>query len=179
MLIINIPSKELFNEKKQEFIQVKGTNIELEHSLISISKWESKWKKPFVSDVEKTTEETIDYIKCMLIDDRQSVYINYLTEENIKKINNYITDSMTATTFYDDKTTSKKKETVTSELIYYWMIANNVPLECEKWHLNRLLTLIRICNIKNTPPKKMSKREILEKNAALNAARRKKLNSKG
>ena len=179
MLIINIPSKELFNEKKQEFIQVKGTNIELEHSLISISKWESKWKKPFVSDIEKTTEETIDYIKCMLIDDRQSVYINYLTEENIKKINNYITDSMTATTFYDDKTTSKKKETVTSELIYYWMIANNVPLECEKWHLNRLLTLIRICNIKNTPPKKMSKREILEKNAAINAARRKKLNSKG
>ena len=179
MLIINIPSKELFNEKKQEFIQVKGTNIELEHSLISISKWESKWKKPFVSDVEKTTEETIDYIKCMLIDDKQSLYINYLTEENIKKINNYITDSMTATTFYDDKTTGKKKEIVTSELIYYWMIANNVPLECEKWHLNRLLTLIRICNIKNTPPKKMSKREILEKNAAINAARRKKLNSKG
>ena len=154
MLIINIPSKELFNEKKQEFIQVKGTNIELEHSLISISKWESKWKKPFVSDIEKTTEETIDYIKCMLIDDKQSLYINYLTEENIKKINNYITDSMTATTFYDDKTTGKKKEIVTSELIYYWMIANNVPLECEKWHLNRLLTLIRICNIKNTPPKK-------------------------
>ena len=179
MLIINIPSKELFNEKKQEFIQVKGTNIELEHSLISISKWESKWKKPFVSDIEKTTEETIDYIKCMLIDDKQSLYVNYLTEENIKKINNYITDSMTATTFYDDKTTGKKKEIVTSELIYYWMIANNVPLECEKWHLNRLLTLIRICNIKNTPPKKMSKREILEKNAAINAARRKKLNSKG
>ena len=179
MLIINIPSKELFNEKKQEFIQVKGTNIELEHSLISISKWESKWKKPFVSDIEKTTEENIDYIKCMLINDKQRLYINYLTEENIKKINNYITDSMTATTFYDDKTTGKKKEIVTSELIYYWMIANNVPLECEKWHLNRLLTLIRICNIKNTPPKKMSKREILEKNAAINAARRKKLNSKG
>lgn len=179
MLIIKVPSREFFNDSKQEFITIKGCEIELEHSLLSVSKWESKWKKSFISNDNKTTEETLDYIRCMMLNDRYTSYVNYLTQENINDINNYISDSMTATVFYDDNTTSKKKETITSELIYYWMIASNIPMECEKWHLNRLLTLIRICSIKNAPPKKMSKRDIMDRNKALNEARRKKLHTRG
>lgn len=135
--------------------------------------------KPFLSDKQKSTEETLDYIKCMTITqnvDDKSYY--GLTAKNIEDINNYIGASMTATTFIDDDK-KNNREIITSEVIYYWMIALNIPMECQKWHLNRLLTLIRVCNIKNNPPKKMSRKEIMSRNAALNAARRKKLNSKG
>jgi len=136
--------------------------------------------KPFLDNkTPKTIAETMDYIRCMTITQNvdPEVY-NFLTAENIKSINDYIDAPMTATTF-SQQNTSRSREIVTSELIYYWMIALNVPMKCEKWHLNRLLTLIRVCNIKNTPPKKMSKKDIMSRNAALNAARRKQLNSKG
>ena len=186
MLEITVPARkstEFWDEEKQEFIYTpptKEVTLCLEHSLISLSKWESKWCKPFLSKQEKTYEETIDYIKCMTltkgIDDE--VYTR-LTRENIEAINNYIAAPMTATIFSKEQNRKGNNETVTNELIYYWMIALTIPVEFEKWHLNRLLTLIRVCNIKNQPPKKMSRREIMSRNAALNAARRKKLNTSG
>lgn len=179
MLSITIPARELFNDQTQEFIYTKEYRIQLEHSLVSISKWESKWNKPFLSKNNKTMEETIDYIKCMTITQNiDPVAYNGLTNQNINDINNYIDAPMTATTF-NNQHNSPSKEVITSELIYYWMIALNIPMECQKWHVNRLLTLIRVCNVKNTPPKKMSKKEIMNRNAALNAARRKQFNSRG
>ena len=180
MLQIKIPSVELFDERTQEFVYMKCQTLTLEHSLVSISKWESKWCKPFLSKAEKNYEETIDYIKCMTITQNVNPEIyNYLTHENVKQVNEYISAPMTATTFMDDKRGSRSRENITSELIYYWMIALNIPFECQRWHLNRLLTLIRVCNIKNTPPKKRSKREIMNHNAALNAARRAQMGTNG
>ena len=180
MLIITIPAVEMFNEETQEFFQLKEQTLQLEHSLVSLSKWESKWCKPFLVKEPKTLEETLDYIRCMTITQNidSSVY-NRLSQDNIKDINNYIDAPMTATTFYGHNQDGRSKETITSELIYYWMISFNIPMECQKWHLNRLLTLIRVCNVKNNPPKKMNKREIMNRNAALNAARRKQLNTTG
>ncbi len=180
MLYITVPATELFDEASGEFISIKEQTLQLEHSLVSLSKWESKWNKSFLSKAEKTEEETIDYIKCMTITQnvKPEVY-KCLTRSNMKEINDYISAPMTATSFFeiDEKKTNKEK--ITSELIYYWMIALNIPFECQKWHLNRLLTLIRVCNVKNAPPKKVSKGEMINKYAAINAARRKKLNSKG
>lgn len=180
MLTITIPAKELFDEETQTFLTTKEQTLQLQHSLVSLSKWESKWCKPFLSNDEKTLEETIDYIKCMTITQNvnPTVY-NFLSHSNIEEINKYIQNPMTATTFNDLNQRGRGKEIITSELIYYWMIALNIPMECQKWHLNRLLTLIRVCNVKNAPPKKMSKKDITSKYASLNAARRKKLNSKG
>ena len=180
MLQIIIPAKEAWNEKKEEFVNITQEHVlQLEHSLVSISKWEAKYCKPFLTKSDKTYEETIEYIKCMTITQNvdDEVY-NNLTKANIEAINNYIMEPRTATTFFDDKAGSSR-ETVTSELIYYWMIALNIPMECQKWHLNRLLTLIRVCNVKNTPPKKMNKRDIASRYASLNAARRSKFGSRG
>lgn len=180
MLQITIPAVELWDERKQEFVTTKEQTLQLEHSLVSLSKWESKWCKAFLSKQEKTFEETLDYIKCMTITQNVNPEVyNYLTNENIEEINKYIEAPMTATYFSDDKTVKPSREQITAELIYYWMIALNIPFECQKWHLNRLLTLIRVCNIKNQPPKKRSIKEIMSRNAALNAARRKQLNTKG
>ena len=180
MLQIVIPEQEFWDEQKQEFINTKEQVLQLEHSLLSLSKWESKWCKVFLSKQEKTQEEIIDYIKCMTITPNvdPEVY-NRLTRENVKKIEEYIAAPMTATYFSSENDGRSSREQVTSELIYYWMIALTIPFECQKWHLNRLLTLIRVCNIKNQPPKKMSKRAIMSRNAALNEARRKQLNTKG
>ena len=181
MLEITIPATELWDEINEEFITTKEQTLRLEHSLVSLSKWESKWCKPFLSKTNKTDEEMLDYVRCMTLTQNvpDEVY-RCLTDDNIRKIYEYIDAPMTATWFNDDKTkgTSRGEQT-TSELIYYWMIALNIPFECQKWHLNRLLTLIRVCNIKNQPPKKMSKRDIMSRNAALNAARRNKLHTKG
>ena len=180
MLQIVIPGNEFFDEEKGEFIYEKDQILQLEHSLVSISKWESKWCKGFLSKKEKTTEEILDYIKCMTITQnvKPDVY-NRLTMENVKEIEEYIAAPMTATYFSKDLGGKTNTEPVTSELIYYWMIALQIPPQYEKWHLNRLLTLIRVCNIKNQPPKKRSKRDLMSRNAALNAARRQQLNSKG
>lgn len=182
MLTIEIPiDPEGWDEAKQEFVESRTQSLQLEHSLISLSKWESKWHKPFLSTKEMTDEETLDYIKCMTLTKnvKPDVY-NHITRENMNDVVNYISDPMTATTFYKDEKGANNRETVTSELIYYWMIASNIPFDpCQKWHLNRLITLIRVCGIKNTPPKKRSRREIMSRNAALNAARRQQMNSKG
>ena len=182
MLAITVPAIEMFNEETQEFFTLKEQPLQLEHSLVSLSKWESKWHKPFLSKENKTLEETIDYIRCMTITQNVSpdVYNRLISSPDIiKKINDYIDAPMTATTFNEDIQKGRGKETVTSELIYYWMIALNIPMECQKWHLNRLLTLVRVCNVKNSPPKKMSRGDITRRNAALNASRRKQFNSKG
>ena len=180
MLKITIPSAELWDEDKEEFVYTKEQTLQLEHSLVSLSKWESKWCKAFLSKHEKTFEETVDYIKCMtLTQNVNSDVYQYLTNKNIAEINRYIEAPMTATYFSDDKIGKTSREQVTSELIYYWMVALNIPFECQKWHLNRLLTLVKVCNIKNQPPKKRSRKEILSRNAALNAARRKQLNTRG
>lgn len=180
MLQITIPSTEFWDESKQVFVSVKEQTLQLEHSLLSLSKWEAKWNKPFLTNNPKTDEEVLDYIKCMTITQnvRPETYL-CLTKGNINEINNYIGASMTATTFSDDKTQKPNREIVTSELIYYWMIAMNIPPEYQKWHLNRLMTLIRVCSIKNQPPKKRSAKETASRNAALNAARRKQLGTKG
>lgn len=179
MLEITIPAVEKWDQIKQEFINTPAQTLRLEHSLVSLSKWESKWCKPFLTKDNKTIEETIDYVRCMTITQnvKPEVYFN-LTPENIAQINAYIEAPMTATYFSQDKG-KPSREQITAELIYYWMIGFNIPFECQKWHLNRLLTLIRVCNIKSQPPKKMSKNEIMSRNAALNAQRRAMLGTKG
>lgn len=181
MLQLTIPAREYWDERTQEFVNTRECSLELEHSLVSLSKWESKWHKAFLSKQPKTNEETLDYIKCMTLtpDVPDDVY-NHLSRENIKMINEYIDNPMTATYISNEKQSKgRASETVTSELIYYWMVALNIPFECQYWHLNRLVTLVRVCNIKNSPPKKMSKRDIASRNAALNEARRKQLNTRG
>lgn len=180
MLQIIIPASELWDEKTDQFVQTKEQTLQLEHSLVSLSKWESKWCKPFMSKTEKTSEETIDYIRCMTITQNvdNNVY-NSITSEIIEQVSAYIEAPMTATTFSNDNKNVINREIITAEIIYYWMVALNIPFECQKWHLNRLLTLINVCNIKNQPKKKTSKRDILSRNAALNAARRERLNTTG
>ena len=178
MISIHIPSSEYFDEKKNEFVSIKEQDILLEHSLISVSKWESKWHKPFLEKNDKTTEEVIDYLRCMTITQNvdSNVYYN-ISESDILRIKDYIDDSMTATTFSNQG--PKNRSVITAEIIYYWMVTFNIPFECQKWHLNRLLTLVNVCSIKNQPAKKMSKADIRSRNAALNAARRAQLGSKG
>lgn len=193
MLTLHIHTQEGWDENKQQFIPPFDTTISLEHSLVSLSKWESKWHKPFLENntkSQKTQEEIIDYIKCMTITQNVNpIVYNLLTQEDLKQINDYVGDTMTATWFNEYKgkdnknTYTPNRETITSELIYYWMIYYDIPFECQKWHLNRLLTLIRICSLKeqqnNGKQSKMSKRDILSQNAALNKARRARYSSKG
>lgn len=181
MLQISIPiSPEGWDEEKQEFVEPQEKTLQLEHSLVSVSKWESKWHKAFLTNNSKTDEEMFDYIRCMTITQNvdPSLY-NYLTANNVEQIKAYIEDPMSATVISKGSEGKSNREIVTSELIYYWMISLNIPMECQKWHLNRLLKLIEVCNIKNTPPKKRSKSDIMRSNAALNAARRKQLGTKG
>lgn len=179
MLEIIIPGVEFYNAETNEFIETPQTPLKLEHSLVSLSKWESKWHKPFLGQDDKSSEEIIDYIKCMTITQNvnPNVYLG-LTQPIIQKICDYIADPMTATTFHthgSDKFEASAKgsgEIITSEVIYYWMVALQIPPEYQKWHLNRLLTLIRVCNIKNQPPKKMGRKEVMNQHVSLNEARR-------
>lgn len=179
MLKIIVPGVEKFDEVKQEFIYTETTELELEHSLVSIAKWESKWHKSFMSNADKTTDEVIDYVRCMTLnpDVSDDIYDN-LTNDNVSKVIQYINEPMTATTF-NNLNDKPSREVITAEIIYYWMISFNIPMECQHWHLNRLTTLIKVFNIKNNPPKKMGKHELMSRNAALNAARKKQLNTKG
>lgn len=170
---------EMFDEENQEFTKSAGIWIRLEHSLVSLSKWESKHQKPFLENDNKTSEEVIDYVACMLLGQMDAFTLDILTEEDIQRIQSYIESPQSATTFGAlPKTQAYRGETVTSELIYYWMVAYNIPFSCEDWHLNRLLSLIRICNVKNSN-KKMSKAEIAARNRELNAKRRAELGTSG
>lgn len=184
-ITINVPAKELFDEQNSRIISVKETKLVMEHSLLSVSKWEAKYKKPFlVENALDTTDKVLYYFECMTITPQNpdpNVYL-CLTQENVDEIMKYINDPMTATWFGEEKQSKKKsrikKEVITSEVVYWEMIALEIPIEFQKWHLNRLMTLIRVCNAKNNP-EKMSKKDILAENAALNKARRAKLHSKG
>ena len=181
MLQITIPEREFYNEATGEFVYIKETVLQLEHSLISLSKWESKWKKPFLSNKNPlTSEEMLDYIRCMTINNNvpDTAYLGIGMKE-MNQIREYISDEHTATTIVDRRPRNNRSETITSELIYYWMIACQIPFECQKWHLNRLLMLIRICNIKQGPEQKMSRQSIYAQNKALNDARRAKLHTRG
>lgn len=179
MLTITIPALEFFNERTQEFEKTDETTIELEHSLASLSKWESKWEKPFLSPHEKTTEETLSYIKDMTITpDIPPEAYERLSIENLNAVNKYIDAKMSAT-WFSDQPDKGRKEVVTAEIIYYWMIAQQIPFECQYWHLNRLLTLVKVVNQKNSPPKKMSRQEVVARQRALNEQRKAQLNTKG
>ena len=189
MLEIKVKGVELFDDDKQEFSMSPSATLHLEHSLISISKWESKWHKPFLEYADQMSqEEILDYIKCMTLSSNnidEQVY-NCLSQDNIKEIVAYIQNPMTATWFSDDKNKNKggKKEVITSELIYYWMVTLQIPFECQKWHLNRLLTLVRVCNAKNEEqnPNKKNKptqRQMMARAAELNAQRQAKYHTKG
>lgn len=179
MLELMVPLREDWDEENQMFIQ-EDFKLRLEHSLVSLSKWESKWCKVFLSKDEKTPEETLDYIKCMTLDEDvpDEVYMR-LTAQNVDEINRYIQAPMTATYFSEKKSGRGSGEQVTSELIYYWMVALTIPFECQYWHLNRLITLVQVCNIKNQPPKKMGRKALMSRNAALNQARRAQSGSAG
>lgn len=180
MLSITIPEQRLWNEETELFLTIPQKTLKLEHSLVSLSKWESKWCKPFLDNKRKTKMELMDYVRCMTLTQNVDPVIYYgLTDQNVKDITDYMDAPMTATWFAEDKNKKPSRKVITSELIYYWMIANQIPFECEKWHINRLLTLIRVCGEKNKPTKKMSQRDILARNAKLNAERRAKLGSKG
>jgi hypothetical protein len=179
MLKITLPSVELFDEKSGEFINTKEQELQLEHSLVSLSKWESKWEKPFLTKTDKTTEETIDYVRAMTLTQNVDPRVYYQVNRSIlDEIADYINAPMTATKIRQDKKVTNR-EIITSEIIYYWMVSFNIPFECQKWHLNRLLTLINVCSIKNQPEKKMSKAEMYKRNRALNDARKAKLGTKG
>lgn len=181
MLTITVPATEIFIEETNEFRQTNAQTLTLEHSLISLSKWESKWHKPFLSRGERTEAETLDYIRCMTITKNvDPIVYGAITPAQIRQIREYIDDSMTATKFWDSGKGGKtSRETITSEIIYYWMVTLQIPFECEKWHLNRLLMLIEVCNRKNSPAKKMSKREIAQMYNSINAQRCKKFGTRG
>lgn len=180
MLKVTIPENEFFDEKTSSFIKIPETTLSLEHSLLSISKWEANHAKSFIGSNDKTNEELIDYVRCMTITQNVNPLLYYTIPNSVfKEITDYIGSPMSATKIAKKEGQGSSREVVTSELIYYWMIAYGIPFECEKWHLNRLLNLIKICNIKNNPGKKMSRNEILSRNAALNAARRKSMGSRG
>lgn len=180
MLRITIPPSEFFNEATNEFISSKGQTLSLEHSLVSLSKWESKYHKPFLGKEPKTVAESIEYIKCMTLTQNvdQNVY-NGVNNAIISQVEAYIQDSMTATWFSNRDRRPPSRKVITAEVIYHMMISLGIPFECQKWHLNRLLTLIRVCNEENAAPKKMSRRELARHNTALNASRRKAMRSKG
>ena len=178
------PKQEYWDEERERFVYEEAKKecvLQLEHSLISLSKWESKWHKSFLSKKDKKTrEETIDYIKCMTLTQNvdPSVY-DRITNENVKQINEYISNPMSAAHFPEEPKGKINNEPIIADLIYYWMVTLNIPFTCEKWHLNRLIALIRVCNIKNAPPKKTSARDIMSRNAAINEANKKRFKTRG
>ena len=180
MLTIEVPGIELFDEISEKFVTAEAVTLDFEHSLVSLSKWESIFEKPFLSSTEKTPEEIISYIKVMCLDEKTPGEIFHrLSQKNLDDINNYINAKMSATWFNEPKAASKRNEVITAELIYYWMIVFNIPIEFERWHLNRLFTLIKICNLKQEKPKKMSRGEVLSRNRALNEQRRARMGTTG
>ncbi len=180
MLRIIVLGEEFFNEETETFETVGDFELKLEHSLISLSKWESKHQTPFLTNQAKTSKEIFSYIECMIINNKypENLFVR-LSRKNIEEINRYIDSKESATTFGAMPERRGRGEVITAELIYYWMVAFNIPFECEKWHLNRLFALIRICNLKNQKPKKMTRNEIAQRNRELNDRRRAELNTRG
>lgn len=181
MLKILLDAEELFDSEKQEFLTLEPFTLELEHSLISLSKWESIFEKPFLSKESKTQPELIAYIQCMILSSEYPPnFASRLKSSDYELINNYIEAKQSATKFGDmPERKGTRGETITSELIYYWLVVFNIPFEVEHWHLNRLFALIRVCNVKNSKPKKQSRQQLAERNRQLNEERRKALNTSG
>ena len=180
MLRIIVPEQEFYDEIKEEFITHPSFVLELEHSLVSLSKWESEFEKSFLSLGDKTSDEVFGYVRAMIISKKfPPEILSRLSQDNLDQINSYIESKQSATTFGEMPERKGRGEIITSELIYYWMVAFNIPFECQYWHLNRLFALIRICNIKNSKPKKMGRRELAARNRELNAQRRAELGTRG
>jgi len=180
MLTITVGGSDVFDESTDKFDTQGGVELQLEHSLVSLSKWESEFEKPFLGKEAKTSEEILEYVRYMLLTlNPPEDFLQKLSKENLEVINKYIERKMTATWFSDQPGAPSSREVITAELIYYWMTVFNIPFECETWHLNRLFTLIRICNVKQSKPKKMSRAEIAARNRELNAQRKTQLGTKG
>lgn len=180
MLKIVIEGEEFYNEEEKTFETINDVHLELEHSLVSVSKWESIYEKPFLTPGVKSSEEIFDYIKAMVLTPNVDLDVLYTcSQKNLDKIQQYIDSNQSATTFGVMPERRGPGEIITSELIYYWIVSFNIPFECQYWHLNRLFSLIRICNIKNSKPKRMSRNEIAQRNRELNAQRREKLGTSG
>lgn len=181
MLDIVVPAQEYYDESTNTFLYTKEAHVRMEHSLISISKWESKWHKAFLSKKERTPEETLDYFRCMIVNSVDPDIVDSFTQENVSQIIDYINEKMTAVYIAPSSSDGSRgnRDVTTSELLYYYMISLGIPFECEKWHLNRLLALIHVCEVKNSPPKKMSKSAIAKRNHKLNKARKKRYNTHG
>jgi len=179
MLRLTIAKDELFNEETNSFVTSGGTVLELEHSLVSLSKWESKHEKPFLGSDDKTGEQVLDYVKMMIVGDEPPPEVfSRITEDEVDEINAYINAKMSAT-WFNEKKEKSSKEIITAEIIYYWMISLGIPFECQDWHLNRLLTLIKVCNYKNAPKKTMSKSDAARQQRELNEQRRSQMGTKG
>lgn len=179
-LTIHVPETELYDPVRNRFITVKAQTLVLEHSLLSISKWESKWHKAYLSMEEKTQEEVLDYLRCMTLTPNvdPNVYLA-ITTANVAQIDKYMKDPMSATVI-NQQNKRPSREIITSELIYYWMTALNIPFDpCQKWHINRLMMLIEVASIKQQPPKKMRPKDVVSQYASLNAMRRAKHHTKG
>lgn len=182
MLLIEVPSVDLFDEIKQEFVTFGGESLVLEHSLVSLSKWESSTEKPFLGRESKTLEETLEYVRLMTITPVNSLNVyEHLSPENFKAINNYIDLKMTATWFKETPQAKGSNEVITAEIIYYWMIALQIPFECQYWHLNRLLTLVKVLNLKNSPEKadRRVTQDDISARRALNDSRLAEMNTTG
>lgn len=180
MLRIIVPISEGFDEETGKFVTSEGLVLDLEHSLVSMSKWEAKWEKPFLAPEPKTDDQVLDYIRMMILGEiPPDQLLSHLSAENVKEIDQYINAKMTATWFNDNQVTRRSQEAVTSEVIYYWMITLGIPFECQNWHLNRLLTLIKVCNLKNQPKKKMTRSDAMRQQRELNAQRRQAMGSTG
>jgi len=180
MLRITVSTEDSFDEKTSEFVSAQSFTLELEHSLASMSKWESNFEKPFLGKTDKTPEEILWYIQAMVLSPEVPPEVIYhLTQADVDKINSYIDAKMTATTFNDRAQQRPSREIITAEIIYYWMIQFNIPFECQYWHISRLLTLIKVCTLKQQKPKKMSRAQLAQRNRALNAERKSALGTRG
>lgn len=182
MLTLETLETELFDEATQRFILVPSTTLVLEHSLVSLSKWEVQWGKPFHNGEAKTTEETHSYIQHMNSAPVPSELVfTLISDADITRISEYINEKHTATWFKVDPLAKPNNEVVTAEVIYYWMIAHQIPMDAEYWHLNKLFTLIKVCNEKNKPPKKskMPTRDFAASRRALNAQRKAEMGTTG
>jgi len=180
VLTLKLDEQEYFDETTKKFVKLGGIALELEHSLVSLSKWESEFEKPFLSQEPKTQEEALYYIECMIVSGEvPENLLSHLSQENLHEINAYIDSKMSATWFNEGGPQKKSNETITNELIYFWMNSFQIPLECESWHLNRLFNLIRIHSIKNSKPEKVNRQEQLQQQRAENARRREQMGTKG
>lgn len=180
MLRIAIGGNEYYDERENRIIEIPAKVVCLEHSLRSIAKWESKWNIPFLSNKEKTREQSVDYIRCMETTGRIDLsFMDLITPEQTKRVSEYINANMTATTITHRGGRKPSREIITAEILYYWMIQYGIPSEYDKWHLNRLLTLIEVCSIKSGPQQKMGHKEQMAQQRALNEARRAQFKTRG